>query len=104
MLISIEAYFSDSVAEKSEGIPGVLFYTASNPYETSKASLYNDNLGIWMTNSFTQTFRTKAHNNPGITLKYLYLNLFKNTLGSHVRVYNEEYFGSVYKNTMKEFI
>ena len=104
MLISIETCFSGSIAERSEGIPGVLFYTASNPYETSKASLYNDDLGIWMTNSFTRTFREKVYKNPEITLKDLYLNLFKNTLGSHVKVYNEACFGSVYKNSMKEFI
>ena len=38
------------------------------------------------------------------TLRELYYDLFRATTGSHVQIYNEAQYGSVYKNSMEEYL
>lgn len=104
LLCFIEACYSGSVAERCEGIPGLLLFTAANADETSKADLYNTDLNVWMTNRFTSALLEECDRNPSIPLRELYLKLFHQTQGSHVSVYNAPLYGSVYANTMKEFL
>lgn len=103
MLGLIETCYAGSMAEAIKGIPGVLFMTASNAYETSKADEYSTELTTWMTNRFTTTLLSSLNNNADITLRELYYNLFSSTLGSHVTVYNAGLYGNVYTNTMEEY-
>ncbi|MDE7108581.1 MAG: ABC transporter substrate-binding protein, partial [Muribaculaceae bacterium] len=51
----VETCYSGSVFEGITGFPGMIFYTASNPNETSKADIFNTDLGVWMSNRFTST-------------------------------------------------
>ena len=49
----IEACYSGSVASYCEGVPGVLFLTAANSSETSKADIVDKELKTYLSNGFT---------------------------------------------------
>lgn len=104
MMCIIEACYSGSVAKHCEGIPGLLMLTAANGEETSKADYYNIDLQVWMTNRFTSCLLEKINHDPNISLRELYISLFQKTLGSHVSVYNANSYGSVYRNSMREYL
>lgn len=102
MLWLIESCYAGSVAKECEGIPGILCITASDEWEKSKAAVpYN---GIWLTNRFTQTLLEELNADARISLRNLYYKLFHNTMGSHVKVYNDKNYGSIYQNTMEEYL
>lgn len=48
--------FSGGVMEQCRNIPGMLFVTAANGDETSKADVFNGEMKVWMSNRFTSTF------------------------------------------------
>lgn len=100
----VETCYSGSVLERCSGIPGMLFFTAADAGETSKADVFNASLGVWMSNRFTATLTESLAGSPSITFRELYTRLFINTVGSHVMVYNNDLFGSLYRNTMEEFL
>lgn len=104
LLMMTEACYSGGVAEKLTGVPGMLFITAANGEETSKADIFNGDLRIWMSNRFTSTLIEQLTANPRITMRELYYRLFINTLGSHVTVYNAPLFGNLYTTAMDEFV
>lgn len=100
----VETCYSGSVFDGCTGFPGMIFYTAANPNETSKADVFNTDLGIWMSNRFTSTLIENLTNKSVISMHDLYNRLFINTVGSHVMVYNAENYGNLYNSTMDEFI
>lgn len=100
----VETCYSGSVFEGSTGFPGMIFYTAANPNETSKADIFNTDLGVWMSNRFTSTLIENLSNKSVISMRDLYNRLFINTVGSHVMVYNAENYGNLYNSSMDEFI
>ena len=104
LLCLTEACYSGSVMSATEGIPGILAITAANPYETSKADIYNTDLHVWMTNRFTATLHDCIIEAPEIPLRDLYYRLFINTVGSHVTLYNVNGYGNIYQESMKEFL
>ena len=104
MLCFIETCYSGSVLQACEGIPGILAITAANANETSKADIFNSDLGIWMSNRFTYTLRDEITNDSSISLRELYYKLFINTVGSHVMLYNEEHYGNIFTNTIEEYL
>lgn len=104
LLMMVEACYSGGVLEKCEGMPGMLFITASNGDETSKADVFNSGMKIWMSNRFTSTFIEQIEANSSIGMRDLYYRLFINTVGSHVMVYNAPNYGNLYTSDMSEFI
>lgn len=104
MLWMVETCYSGSVAKAAEGIPGILFITAADENETSKADFFSNKLRVWMSNRFTATFQERISENPAISLRDLYYSLFQNTVGSHVMVYNNTHFDNIYQSYMDEFI
>jgi ABC-type branched-subunit amino acid transport system substrate-binding protein len=100
----IETCYSGSVFERCTGFPGMIFYTAANPNETSKADVFNTDMGIWMSNRFTSTLIENLTNKSMLSLRDLYNRLFINTVGSHVMVYNDDYYGNLYNSSMDEFL
>jgi hypothetical protein len=100
----VETCYSGSVFEGCIGFPGMIFYTAANPNETSKADIFNTDLGIWMSNRFTSTLIENLTSKSVISMRDLYNRLFINTVGSHVMVYNAENYGNLYNSSMDEFI
>ena len=103
MLFSMDACYSGSIGEACEGIPGVLFITAANAVETSKADMKDPEMGIWLSNGFTRGFQETVDTNPDIILRDLYYKLARNTVGSHATVYNVENYGNMYKESMNEY-
>ena len=104
LLMMVEACFSGGVLEQCVGIPGMLFITAANGDETSKADIFNEQLKVWMSNRFTSTFIEQITADRAIAMRDLYYRLFINTVGSHVMVYNDDNYGNLYQASMTEFI
>jgi glycosylphosphatidylinositol transamidase (GPIT) subunit GPI8/ABC-type branched-subunit amino acid transport system substrate-binding protein len=104
MMFAIETCYSGKWGEALDGLPDVLVLTAATPSETSKADMYNSKLGVYLSNAFARTFRRQIYQNPDITVYNLYRELFKTTKGSHVTLYNQQNYGSVYSETMREFL
>ena len=104
VLCLIETCYSGSVFSAIEGIPGILAFTAAGPNETSKADVYDEELGIWMSNRFSATLEDCINNAPDISFRDLYYRLFTNTVGSHVMVYNAPAYGNIYRETMREYL
>ena len=77
--------------------------TAANPYETSKADAFDNELQTYLSNTFTSSILSWFESNPKTVIRYLYLHSFDKTNGSHVMVYNSEYYGNLYWNDMSEY-
>lgn len=97
-----ETCYAGSVMKSCEGIPGIMAITASGEWETSKPDIPYKN--VWLSNRFTYSLLNALYSNPTITLRELYYDLFRATTGSHVQIYNEAQYGSVYKNSMEEYL
>ena len=104
LLFTMDTCYSGIVGEACEGIPGVLFLTAANSNEPSKADMKDPDMGIWLSNGFTRAFQETIDENPNITLRDLYYKLARQTVGSHATVYNHLYYGNMFANTMKEYL
>ncbi|MCR4603945.1 MAG: ABC transporter substrate-binding protein [Prevotella sp.] len=103
MMFAIETCFSGKWGEALTGQPDVIVLTAANGRETSKADVHNSELGVFLSNAFARTFRQFVNQKNTITLRDLYIELAKTTNGSHVSIYNEKEYGSVYTNNMQEY-
>ncbi len=104
MMFAIETCYSGKWGQALMGFPDVLVLTAASPYETSKADVHDRDLGVYLSNAFARTFREVTYKNPSVTIYDLYRELARTTTGSHVSIYNQQQYGSVYEETMKEFI
>jgi glycosylphosphatidylinositol transamidase (GPIT) subunit GPI8 len=104
MLFAIETCFSGHWGEALKGQPDVLVLTAANERESSKADMHDSNLGVYLSNAFARTFRRQINAKNDITIYDLYRELFKTTKGSHVSIYNQQEYGSVYSERMNEFL
>lgn len=103
ILFAMDTCYSGSIGEACTGVPGVLFITAANAYETSKADMRDPEMRIWLSNGFTRAFQEAINETPDIPMRDLYYKLARQTVGSHATVYNVEHYGNMYFNTMKEF-
>ena len=103
MMFSIETCYSGKWGLALEGAPNLLVMTAANPTESSKADVHDRDLGVYLSNAFARTFRREVNGNKDITVYDLYKELARTTTGSHVTIYNNESYGSVYTETMQEF-
>lgn len=104
ILFAMDACYSGTIGKACEGIPGVLFITAANAYEPSKADMKDPEMGVWLSNGFTRAFQDIIDENPSITLRDLYYTLARVTVGSHATVYNITNYGNMYTNTLQEFL
>jgi len=104
LLMAVEACYSGGLGDLCQGLPGCLFITAANPYETSHADVWSEEIGVFLSNGFTRGFQEAIDANPGITLRDLYYTIAAHTTGSHVKIYNAQHYGSVYNNAMTEFL
>jgi glycosylphosphatidylinositol transamidase (GPIT) subunit GPI8 len=104
LFFALDACYSGSIGEACEGVPGVLVMTAAHPYETSKADMKDENMEMWLSNGFTRAFQEAIDKNPNISLRDLYYQLARQTVGSHAMVYNYPLYGNLYANTMQEYL
>lgn len=103
MMFAIETCFSGTWGQALTGVPDVIAITAANSYEPSKADVQDRELGVFLSNAFARSFRDAINGNPSISIRDLYLNLAKTTTGSHVSLYNESNYGSVYTCNMSDY-
>ena len=66
--------------------------------------VWSEKVGVYLSNGFTRGFQNAIGQNTSVSLRDLYYTLAANTSGSHVKIYNASNYGSVYSNTMSEFI
>lgn len=104
MMFAIETCFSGHWGDALKGLPDVLVLTAANEQESSKADMHDSSLGVYLSNAFARTFRRQIDAKNDITIYDLYRELFKTTRGSHVSIYNQQEYGSVYSERMSEFL
>ncbi len=102
MLAVMETCYSGSIGSYCEGLPGVLLLCATRNGETSHADIMED--GIYLSNRFTRVFRSQVEANPAISLHDLYYQLATHTTASHAGLYNDAFYGNVYRNTPEEFL
>ena len=103
MMLAIETCYSGQWGESLTRTPDVLVFTAANPNETSKADVHDKQLGVYLSNAFARTFRRDIDQNPAVTIYDLYKDLARTTTGSHVMLYNQLFYGSVYTETMSDY-
>ena len=104
MFAIIETCYSGGVAQGCTGIPGLLMMTAANPHETSKADAFDNELQVYLSNTFTSSILAQFGRNPMCSIYDLYLHAFDKTQGSHVMVYNAEHYGNLYLNGISEYL
>ena len=104
MMLAVETCYSGLWGETLEGIPNVVVLTAANTLESSKADVWDSQRQTYLSNGFTRAFRQAIDSNPDIKLRDLYLQLARSTTGSHVMLYNERHYGSVYLNGMGDYL
>ena len=104
MMFAIETCFSGQWGDALMGLPDVLVLTAANAQESSKADVHDRDLGVYLSNAFARTFRRQIDAKNDITIYDLYRELFRTTKGSHVSIYNQQQYGSVYSEKMSEFL
>ena len=102
LLAVMETCYSGSIGSYCEGLPGVLLLCATRSGETSHADVMED--GIYLSNRFTRVFRSEVEANPSISLHDLYYQLATHTTASHAGLYNDNFYGNVYRNTLGEFL
>ena len=104
MMLAIETCYSGCWGEALQGLPDVLVLTAANAQESSKADVHDRDLGVYLSNAFARTFRRQIEAHNDITIYDLFRELFNTTRGSHVSIYNQQQYGSVYSERMSEFL
>jgi len=89
-----------------EGIttPRVMLMTGANPYETSKAFIYDSEIRNWLADKFAYSINNAVETSPGLTYYELYQRCFTFVNGSHVSFYNYRNFGNIYDLTLTEFV
>lgn len=104
LLMAVEACYSGGLGETCTGLPGVLLLTAASPFETSHADVWSQKIGVYLSNGFTAGFQKAIAANPAISMNHLYYELASSTTGSHAKVYNIANYGSIYSNSMSEYL
>lgn len=104
IFLCAEPCHSASVVKVVEGLPGILAMASADEDESSYADFYNSELGVWMCDRFTynlvSVFKSKG---IYITFKYYYEEMLKQTIGSHLKVFNAENFGNLHYSFPSEF-
>lgn len=103
MMLAIETCYSGHWGLALEGLPDVVVLTAATPYESSKADVFDHTLGVYLSNAFSRTIRRQINESNDICIYDLYRELVRTTPGSHVSLYNQKEYGSVYTESMNEF-
>ncbi len=103
-LCMVEACYSGGVFNAVEGYPGMLAFTAARGNETSSGIRYDKTMETLLTNMFTMNFQECMKKNPKMSLRDLYYELYVNTVGSHVTLFNNYLYGNMNQNSMEEFV
>ncbi len=104
MMLAVETCFSGRWGQILKGIPDIIAFTAANAFEPSKADIFDNKLGVFLSNSFSRRFMEKINESNGdIPIYDIYKEVAITTNGSHVMIYNEDNYGSVYNCKMSDY-
>ena len=99
-LFFIEACYSGSTG-KLLTAPNLATITASMYNESSYSAIYDEEIGTYISNEFTNNFITHIDQEPSITIGELYQYLQKNTERSHTCYFGDE---SIQSISLSDFI
>lgn len=100
ILFIIEACYSGSIAQEIK-TPDIAIITTANAEESSYAAVYDEELGTYLSNEFTNYFIDLIDEKPEITIGELFTTLKEETEQSHVCFYGDE---SIQSLTISTFI
>lgn len=100
---ALDNCYSGCIGEKIT-TPRVMLMTGANPYETSKAFIYDTELSTWLADKFAYSINNAVETNPDFTFYELYQRSFSFVNGSHVSFYNYRNFGNIYSLRLHEFV
>lgn len=101
---AVDACYSGTIGEAIEGLPGILYLTAANCNEPSKADMLDPDMQIWLSNGFTRAFEQVINRQSDVKLRDLYQYVARLTTGSHASIYNEAHYGNLFHNSIVEFL
>lgn len=107
ILTIVEPCYSEGVIQPLQGLTGVLAMSGASGDEQSWAENWNAVLGrygTWMYDRFTRNVVNYLTANPTASYRDFYLYCMQNTIGSHVKLVNAEFFGNLYSTTPEEFV
>ena len=107
ILTIVEPCYSEGVIQPLHGLTGVLAMSGASGDEQSWAENWNAVLGrygTWMYDRFTRNVVNYLTANPTASYRDFYLYCMQNTIGSHVKLVNAEFFGNLYSTTPEEFV
>lgn len=82
----------------------VLLLSAANPYENSLSTNYDEVAGMWRSNQYSWRFLSQASANPEQSIYDLYTALHFGVSGSHVSLYNQQYYGLIQQMDLRLFL
>ena len=104
MMVTVESCYGGGLGQYCEGIDGALFLTAASPYEECHAARWSKTIGVYLTNGFSEGFQEIILEKPHVSLQELYYSLARTVSGSHVKLYNLKNYGSIYSDTMEDYL
>ena len=100
---ALEACYSGKIGE-AISTPGVMLMTGANPYETSKAYLYDSDTKVWLADKFAYSINNAISASPNLLFSELYERCFSFVNGSHISFYNYQNFGNIYQLRLTDFV
>ena len=103
----VEPCYSEGVILPLHGLTGVLAMSGASGDEQSWAENWNHGLGrygTWMYDRFTKNVVDFLMEKPTAPFRDFYLYCMQNTIGSHVKLVNADFFGNLYTQNPEEFI
>ncbi|MBT6492296.1 MAG: ABC transporter substrate-binding protein, partial [Deltaproteobacteria bacterium] len=83
---------------------GVLMLTAANASENSISYEYDETIDVWLADQFSAKLADAISSDDSYSLYELYNEVYLNVSGSHVSMYNSQYFGDVRAVMLEEFL
>lgn len=94
LLFIIEACYSGTIG-KFLNVENMAIITAANEEESSYAATYDEELGTFLSDEFSNAFIALIDESPSISIGELFTTLQKQTTDSHVCYYGDESFKSL---------
>ena len=101
----VEPCYSEGVILPLHGLTGVLAMSGASGDEQSWAENWNHGLGrygTWMYDRFTKNVVDFLMEKPTAPFRDFYLYCMQNTIGSHVKLVNADFFGNLYTQNPEE--
>lgn len=99
----VETCYSGCIGQALYGYDNLIAFTAATSNETSKAYLFNNEVGVWLSNRFSAFMLSKVKAEPKCTIRDLYQYLTLQTIGSHASIFNYSNYGDITVENVKEY-